>query len=87
MTILTHLGLCSDAILVAQRSEYEAASESSFMHLPCAGLVYNLTEYLSSLGINIESLETYTQEVRILTSRFPQLINSFFVFSFGLANY
>lgn len=28
-----------------------------------AGLVYNLTEYLSSHGINIESLETYTQEV------------------------
>ncbi|XP_024392014.1 uncharacterized protein [Physcomitrium patens] len=27
------------------------------------GLVYNLTEYLSSHGINIESLETYTQEV------------------------
>jgi len=26
------------------------------------GLVYNLTEYLSSHGINIESLETYTQE-------------------------
>lgn len=28
-----------------------------------AGLVYNVAEYLSSLGINIESLETYTQEV------------------------
>ncbi|KAG0629411.1 hypothetical protein M758_1G101700 [Ceratodon purpureus] len=26
------------------------------------GLVYNLTEYLASYGINIESLETYTQE-------------------------
>jgi len=33
-----------------------------------AGLVYNLTEYLSSHGINIESLETYTQEVRILAT-------------------
>lgn len=28
-----------------------------------AGLVYNLTEYLSSHGVNIESLETYRQEV------------------------
>jgi glycine cleavage system regulatory protein len=32
-------------------------------HVGGAGLVYNVTEYLFGHGINIENLETHTEEV------------------------
>jgi hypothetical protein len=68
-------------------SDYQTGSMLS-KHLSCAGLVYNLTEYLASHGINIESLETYTQEVRVLTTRFSSmLVSLFLVFLLDIATY
>jgi glycine cleavage system regulatory protein len=50
----------------SQNAEQEAIGDSLgtyVQHVGGAGLVYNVTEYLFGHGINIENLETHTEEV------------------------
>jgi len=48
--------------LVKEKHAFQKFRKIMLRGVDNPGLVYNVAEYLSSLGINIESLETYTRE-------------------------
>lgn len=56
-------------------------------HVGGAGLVYNVTEYLFGHGINIENLETHTEEV-LASLHFQHLSsNMWHLFTFQISGH